>query len=52
LGGTERIKKPSENLQIVMLEASFAQAIVVTKNYKGQQDNVAFIPAHIFLALV
>jgi hypothetical protein len=39
-------------LRALQTKTPFAQAIVVTKDYKGEQDNVVFIPAHLFLALI
>lgn len=39
-------------LNALQTKKPFARAIVVTKNFKGEQNNVVFIPAHLFLALV
>ncbi len=39
-------------LKALQSKKPFASAIVVTKNFKGAQDNVVFMPAHLFLALV
>jgi predicted AAA+ superfamily ATPase len=39
-------------LNALQAKKPFARAIVVTKNFKGEEDKAAFIPAHLFLALV
>lgn len=39
-------------LKALQSKKTFVRALVVTKNFKSEQGNVVFIPAHLFLALV